>query len=73
MCELFRTVSLLNSELINKTTRLQKLNKAKKNLKNRSSFKFFLKKKFLLFRLEMEVMNVVNEIIKQNKIAKLPI
>ena len=73
MCELFRTVSLLNSELINKTTRLQKLNKAKKNLKNSSSFKFFLKKKILLFRLEMEVMNVVNEIIKQNKIAKLPI
>ena len=73
MCELFKTVSLLNSEIINKIMRLEKLKTAKKNLKNSSSFKFFLKKKFLLFKLDIEVIKIVNEIIKQNKRAKLPI
>ena len=53
--------------------RLEKLKTAKKNLKNSSSLKFFFKKKFLLFRLDIEVIKIVNEIIKQNKRAKLPI
>ena len=53
--------------------RLEKLKTAKKNLKNSNSLMFFLKKKFLLFKLDMEVIKVVNEIIKQNKRAKLPI
>ena len=44
-----------------------------KNLKNSNSFKFFLKKKILLFKLVIEVIKIVNEIIKQNKRAKLPI
>ncbi len=34
---------------------------------------FFLKKKYLLFKLDMEVINITNEIIKQNKRAKFPI
>ena len=58
---------------MNKTIRLKKLNKAKKNLKNSNSFNFFLKKKYLLFKLDMDVINIINEIIKQNKRAKLPI
>ena len=53
--------------------RLKKLKTAKKNLKNSSSLKFFFKKKFLLFRLDIEVIKIVIEIIKQNKRAKLPI
>ena len=53
--------------------RLEKLKTAKKNLKNSNSFNFFLKKKFLLFKLDIEVIKIVNEIIKQNKRAKLPI
>ena len=52
--------------------RLEKLKTAKKNLKNSSSFKFFLKKKFLLFKLDIEVVNITSEIINQNKSAKLP-
>ena len=72
ICELFKTVSLLNSEIINKIIRLEKLRTAKKNLKNSNSFKFFFKKKFLLFKHDMEVININNEIIKQNKSAKLP-
>ena len=58
---------------MNKIIRLEKLKKAKKNLKNSNSFKFFLKKKLLLFKLDMEVINIANEIIKQNNRAKLPI
>ena len=53
--------------------RLEKLKTAKKNLKNSNSIKFFFKKKFLLFKLDIEVINITNEIIKQNKRAKLPI
>ena len=34
---------------------------------------FFFKKKYLLFKLDMDVINIINEIIKQNKRAKLPI
>ena len=70
---MFRTVSLLNSELINKTIKLKKLNKAKKNLKNSNSFNFFLKKKILLLKLNIDVTNIINEMIKENKRAKLPI
>ena len=73
MCELFKTVSLLNSEIINKIIRLEKLRTAKKNLKKSNSFKFFFKKEFLFFKIDMEVIKIVNEIIRQNKRAKLPI
>ena len=66
---MFKTVSLLKSEIINKIIRLEKLKTAKKNLKKSNSFKFFFKKKFLLFRLDMEVINIANEIINQNKRA----
>ena len=73
ICELFKTVSLLNSELTNKITRLKKLNKVKKNLKNNNSFKFLLKKEFLLFKPNIEVENIINDKIKQKKRAKFPI
>ena len=53
--------------------RQEKLKTAKKNLKNSNSFKFFLKKKFLFFKIDMEVIKIINEIIRQNKRAKLPI
>ena len=64
---------MLNSELINKITRLKKLNKVKKKLKNNNSFKFLIKKEFLLFKLNIEVKNIIDDKSKQKKRVKLPI